>query len=55
MVDEASALRQALGLMLQALDLLDDVGAEPQIGAHLDLAIQILLEVVGDTPSQSAH
>lgn len=39
-------LREALTMMLQALDILDREKAPSDIGAHLDLAIQRLRETL---------
>ena len=39
-------LREALTMMLQALDILDREKAPGDIGAHLDLAIQRLRETL---------
>ena len=47
---EDSALGQALALMKTALVLLDEADAPPHIGAHLDLAICQLGEIVNLDP-----
>lgn len=42
-------LEKALSYMEAALEVLDEAGAPADIGAHLDLAISRLREVVGST------
>lgn len=40
------ALVQALGHLQQAIELLDNAGAPPNIAAHLDLAVHQLAVVI---------
>jgi len=52
--EEGSVLGQALALMKTALVLLDEAEAPPHIGAHLDLAICQLGEILdAGPPTQS--
>ena len=44
--EEPSPLAQALELMRSALELLDEANAPADLGAHLDLAICRLEEVI---------
>lgn len=46
-----SNIDRALSFMSAALELLDSEGAPADVGAHLDLAINRLREVVQETPS----
>jgi hypothetical protein len=46
--DRSEAIGKALSYMEVALELLDEAEAPADIGAHLDLALCRLREVVGD-------
>ena len=54
-------LHRALGLMRNALSLLDESGAPAEVGAHLDMAIISLRAIVSphsrepDSQSSPAH
>ena len=50
---DATALGRALLQMESALHLLDEAGAPADIGAHLDLALSRLREVMPDTEHRS--
>jgi hypothetical protein len=50
--DRGEALQKALSYMEVALELLDGAEAPAEIGAHLDLALCRLREVVGDAEGQ---
>ena len=48
MAQTTDDLRHALSLMQTALDVLDRTGAAHEVGAHLDLAICRLSDLIAD-------
>lgn len=52
--ERVSQLAEALDLMAEALELLDDIGAPGEIGANLDLAMTRLETVLGRDQKSSA-
>jgi len=50
----AAALRRALVLVMQAMDMIDGFGGAPDAAAHLDLAIVALRDALGEAPSGSS-
>lgn len=48
-------LMEARNLMLRALELLDDAGSAHDVGAHLDLAIIRLSEMLGERRQGSGN
>ena len=46
-----AAIKRALALMTEALDLLDGYGASVEAGAHLELAIQKVREAIDWRPT----
>jgi hypothetical protein len=46
MASDQTTLGQALGLMRNALNLLDHAGGATEVGAHLDLAIHRLADLL---------
>ena len=50
--DNRAGLMSALSQMQEALRLLDESDAPPQVGAQLDLAIQQLKQEIGDLETE---
>jgi len=46
-----AAMRCALALLMQAMDMIDGFGGAPDAAAHIDLAIAALRDVLGETPA----
>ena len=47
----AAAMRRAMALMTQAMDMIDGFGGAPAAAAHLDLAILALRDALGEAPT----
>lgn len=47
----SASLSEALERMEEALQILDNLGAPADIGAHLDLALHRLRQEIGRTPA----
>ena len=45
----AAAMRRALALVMEAMDIIDGFGGTPDAAAHLDLALVALRDGLGDS------